>query len=391
MRNVTNNKSIMFLIATLTLLIPSPAIFAYPPDNAAVLYYRACQWYQSDSEMDKMLSDLSRGKIEVDGKIKKYVKRNRRAIDFSITAAEVPNCDWGMDYSKGMSMVMPPLVTFRNLARLIMADAKILANQGDYRLALGRCLSLQKFARHVSDRPQLMYLVGNAINDMSNRCIQDILAEIPENLETLSWLKKQLLKIENIPLSFKTCIDYGDELLTTYMTKEAGKTLMVFAEGASSSIAKIASDRIRAADEAFFEANRVYWENHIAHVRATLDLPHPEAYAELKKLSDKPEKDAVENPDATLTAILVPELAEVYRVGIRGKTISNAIKAAIDIYIIKAKTGGLPDALPDGMPKDLFSGKDFKYEKTKEGFVLRCRGKDLVKNEIYEYEFKVKK
>ena len=390
MRDITNNKT-MFLIVTLTLLIHSPAAFAYPPDNAAVLYYRACQWYQSDSEMDKMLYNLSRGKIEVDGKIKKYVRKNRRAIDFSITAAEVPNCDWGMDYSKGMSMVMPPLVTFRNLARLIMADAKILANQGDYRLALGRCLSLKKFARHVSDRPQLMYLVGNAINDMSNRCIQDILAEIPENLQTLSWLKKQLLKIENTPLSFKTCIDYGDELLTTYMTKEAGKTLMVFAEGASSSIAKIASDRIRAADEAFFEKNRMYWENHIAHVRATLDLPHPEAYARLKKLSDKPEKDAVENPDATLTAILVPELAEVYRVGIRGKTISNAIKAAIDIYIIRAKTGQLPDALPKGLPKDLFSGKDFEYKKTKDGFVLRCRDKDLVKNINYEYEFKVNK
>ena len=390
MRDITNNKT-MFLIVTLTLLIHSPAAFAYPPDNAAVLYYRACQWYQSDSEMDKMLYNLSRGKIELDGKIKKYVRKNRRAIDFSITAAEVPNCDWGMDYSKGMSMVMPPLVTFRNLARLIMADAKILANQGDYRLALGRCLSLKKFARHVSDRPQLMYLVGNAINDMSNRCIQDILAEIPENLQTLSWLKKQLLKIENTPLSFKTCIDYGDELLTTYMTKEAGKTLMVFAEGASSSIAKIASDRIRAADEAFFEKNRMYWENHIAHVRATLDLPHPEAYARLKKLSDKPEKDAVENPDATLTAILVPELAEVYRVGIRGKTISNAIKAAIDIYIIRAKTGQLPDALPKGLPKDLFSGKDFEYKKTKDGFVLRCRDKDLVKNINYEYEFKVNK
>lgn len=391
MRNVTNNKLTKAIFVALILFISTPSVFAYPPDNAAVLYYRACQWYQADSAMEKMLSDLSRGKTEIDEKIKKYVKRNRRAIDFAITAAEVPNCDWGIDYSKGMSMVMPPLVTFRNTARLIIADAKILADQGDYKLAFGRCLSLQKFARHVSDRPPLMYLVGNAINDMSNRCIQGILAEIPKNLETLSRLKNQLLKIENIPLSFKTCIDYEDELLTIYMTKKTVKTLMVFAEGASPSIAKIASDRIRAADKAFFETNRVYWENHIAHVRATLDLPHPEAYAKLKKLSDKPEKDAVENPDATLTAILVPELAKVYRVGIRGKILSNAIKAAIDIYIIKAKTGQLPDELPDGMPKDLFSGKDFKYEKTKEGFVLRCRGKDLVKNKIYEYEFKVKK
>jgi len=46
--------------------------------------------------------------------------------------------------------------------------------------------------------------------------------------------------------------------------------------------------------------------------------------------------------------------------------------------------------LPAGLPGDLFSGKDFKYKKTTEGFTLRCQGKDLSKDEIYKYEFKVK-
>ena len=43
------------------------------------------------------------------------------------------------------------------------------------------------------------------------------------------------------------------------------------------------------------------------------------------------------------------------------------------------------------MPKDLFSGKDFKYEKTSDGFILKCPGKDLFKDEAYEYEFKIAK
>jgi hypothetical protein len=43
------------------------------------------------------------------------------------------------------------------------------------------------------------------------------------------------------------------------------------------------------------------------------------------------------------------------------------------------------------LPKDLFSGKDFEYEKAADGFILRCQGKDLNRNEIYEYKFKVKK
>ena len=73
------------------------------------------------------------------------------------------------------------------------------------------------------------------------------------------------------------------------------------------------------------------------------------------------------------------------------KTNFNAIIAAIEIYIIKAKSGKLPDKLPSGLPKDLFSDKDFIYAKTGDGFILRCQGKDLDRNEIHEYEFKVKK
>jgi hypothetical protein len=76
---------------------------------------------------------------------------------------------------------------------------------------------------------------------------------------------------------------------------------------------------------------------------------------------------------------------------IRNKTHFNAVKAAIEIYIIKAKTGKLPDALPADLPGDLFSGKPLLYEKTADGFTLCCRGKDLSKDEIYKYEFKVKK
>ena len=43
-----------------------------------------------------------------------------------------------------------------------------------------------------------------------------------------------------------------------------------------------------------------------------------------------------------------------------------------------------------GAAKDLFSGKDFVYETTKDGFVLKCQGKDMVKDKVHEYSFKVK-
>jgi hypothetical protein len=48
----------------------------------------------------------------------------------------------------------------------------------------------------------------------------------------------------------------------------------------------------------------------------------------------------------------------------------NNIRAAVGIYLIFAKTGRLPEKLPKHLPKDPFTGEDFIYRITDEGFVL---------------------
>jgi hypothetical protein len=69
----------------------------------------------------------------------------------------------------------------------------------------------------------------------------------------------------------------------------------------------------------------------------------------------------------------------------------NSIKAAVNVYLVLAKTGQLPEKLPDHLPKDPYSGQDFEYETTKEGFVLRCRVKPIKERKVRQYEFKVRK
>jgi len=65
----------------------------------------------------------------------------------------------------------------------------------------------------------------------------------------------------------------------------------------------------------------------------------------------------------------------------------NAIRTAIEIYLMKTETGQLPEMLPANLPKDPFSGQDFEYEATEEGFVFRCREKEIGINKVLEYEF----
>jgi hypothetical protein len=69
----------------------------------------------------------------------------------------------------------------------------------------------------------------------------------------------------------------------------------------------------------------------------------------------------------------------------------NGIKAAVEVYLVVAKTGQLPEKLPDHLPKDPFTGRNFVYEITDEGFALRCQGEEFLKRKYRLLEFKVKK
>lgn len=69
----------------------------------------------------------------------------------------------------------------------------------------------------------------------------------------------------------------------------------------------------------------------------------------------------------------------------------NSIKAAVEIYLIVAKTGQLPKTLPDGLPKDPVTGRNLVYEITDEGIDLRCQGEEFLKRKKKYLEFKVKK
>jgi hypothetical protein len=61
-----------------------------------------------------------------------------------------------------------------------------------------------------------------------------------------------------------------------------------------------------------------------------------------------------------------------YITSVRARARFHAMQAALEIYLIAAEKGQLPEALPDAAPKDPFSGDDFAYERTPAGFVLRC-------------------
>ena len=373
----------------LILLISTSLISAYPPDNAAVLYYRASLNYNVNDKMKDRLTELIKGNIGIDEEIKTYVQSNKNWIKQFVDAGESPNCDWGIDYSEGIALLMPPYAPIRNMAKIVLAQAKIAADSAEYKQALDLCLSTHKAGAHLADGGLLIsHLVGISLNSYANQCITDILPQISDKPDMLIWLKNQIDDVSQKLPSLKASVNRDLRICAQDIRREKIENIF---EMLGKDVPEKQRQIIRNGDDAFFKASKEYFLEYLSDCLTAVDLPYPQSYKQLVKLGEKPGIESKKNPNAIIAAHFATATDRVVCVDIKARTHFNAIKTALNLYIMRVKASRLPDSLPIGLPRDLFSGKDFEYEKTKDVFILRCRSKDLSKDEIYQYEFKLKK
>ena len=377
----------------LLLLLPISAQ-AYPPDNAAVLYYRAFSLMgHQEGGLDKALRDYAKGKAPLNDRVRQYLDDHQRVIDMINDAAQIEHCDWGVDYSKGLETLWPELSRCRESAFLLTAHAMRLSQAGDQMTALNQCLGIHRMARHVDRDALVSRLVSIAMNAIANEAIGDVASQASLDEQALIWLKSEITRICATRARFSAALQRDAQHCVPSISLEGkGSILKCLEDGVPSEDLEVISAKVQQADQAFFEANLRYYLNHVAMVQDVLDLPFAEAYPRLEQLGKRPTQDAKTKDEALIAAILVPSYERCYCLDIRAATHFNAIKTALELFIAKARTGHLPETLPNVSSQDLFSAQDFLYEKDKEGFTLRCRTKDpsSSKSETYEYAFKVK-
>jgi len=395
--SVLNNNQIRMLLSALllTLVVAVPGL-AYPPDpdNAALLYYQAfLSCPKADGPLDSQLRDFTEGKIGLNKEIEDYVGSCRSAIKLAIAASELRECDWGLRYSEGFSMILAHLAQIRTLGRILIADARIMASRGEYAEALARCVTVLKITRHVGDKTLISTLVGWALEGMTYTCTQDLLGKMPGDLKVLKQLRADLAALSKRPLSVKNSLQIEREVVLEQIKMNKVSNLLKDLDPNRSpeESMKLIMDY---GGETFLEQCRGHYSKFMTSVMSIIegDAPYAEARRRITEVFEQVDKDQKnKKKEAMFTAALVPAIAKVYGNRIRATTLANAVRTAVEVYIIKAQTGQLPKVLPGGLPKDLFSGEDFEYKKTEEGFMLRCRGKDLDKDKIHQYEFKVAK
>jgi hypothetical protein len=363
---------------------------AYPPDpdNAALLYYQAFLLVPQadDRALADMLANVANGTIAPNDQVKEYVKKCRDAIDYAVAASALQHCNWGLRYSKGFSAAFPHLAQVRSLSRLVLAEARILAAQGEYRQALERCLATYRLAGHIGDEVLISFLVSVAVDTLADKCVTAILDQMPADTGTLTWLKGQLAATPAATLTASKAMALEREVaLETLRPERMADLPGILAEPGGTNVEEIR----KAINEPMLARARESYANYMGSALAILSgqTPYVESYAKLRELATQMEQAAAKDPAMKLINAIAPAVTKMYVLQVRYKADFNALQAAVDVYLARTGAGRLPSSLPPAAPRDPYTGAEFKYEPTGNGFVLRCGAKDLEKNEIREYRF----
>ena len=384
------------LIALLLSLLTNGLVYAYPPDNAAVIYYKLMNLVEKPNEaIEEQLRNLPTSSEPASKEVLAFIENQKKnfLIQELEVASEIKYCDWGLDVSQGYATKLPHLGKMKIFANLLLADGAIAANRGETSTALNKNLIVRRVANHCSnDDTMIGFLVSLSITQKCNETLRNILATHLVNEATLVELKKELLLDPYRPSSIQKPFIGERKAAILEIPNMTVEKLKEFEFDVSEKDMKRARKIFEKGDPELADRSIKYIEQYFDMVLSLPEKPYIQAFSGYEKEIQKVVEDAKNgNDEAFLPNLLFPALTKCYNHSIRWKTEYHAMLNALDVYIALQKTGKLPEKLTDNSYLDCFSDKPFIYEITKDGFTLRCQQEDLIDKKIQEYTFKLPK
>lgn len=393
------------------------------PDNAALLYFQALSLWSNvhrshaasgnrseslDNFESQAIAETPKSRELLDLSFLETTERDaesrtsstrKQTVEIVEAASRIPRCTWGIYHSKGWGL--PSLGALRQLAFLLDDDAEALAATGHCREALERSLTIHRLAQHLGWEEIHNYLASLSTDGLAFERIRHVLGSTSPDAETLSWLREQLLVSRSTPqwLVKTLRIDLERAWHKLHSRPETVARIRNRLVGAAVAAKdKQAEDKfIRLTDEELIslihEIAATCFENFFDSLNGAIQSQKPfaQTYAEIELLTYRLKgNDALDPilPLYNLTQIM--NSPRFYSLQTNLRVSENAVAAAIAVYLVKARTGKLPDTLPDGLPKDPFSAQNFDYQKTEGGFVLRFDKERTGELRVRQLEFKVK-
>jgi len=359
------------------------------PDNAALLYYQAALRIPELSvSLYSRLKSVQFG-ADPDELVREYTEERRDVIRLAEAATRIPQCSWGTLYSQGDSLRDALHGRLLQLPLHFNLNARILSADGDCVAALGMALNMRCFAAHIADGTIYTYNQALQFDTEALICIADILGSTQVDSAALVWLQAQLATVQGPPpapgRTVQMTLDHAMHPASIARWREE----VAGAKDAAALLALLD-------DEQVLERARELAGEFSAHVQAIIGIekPYSEKYAELSELADGLFERHQQGDPVVFVLFwggLSPQglACAQYNAYVRHLSRFNAVRAAAELYLEKAQNGELPDTLPSHLPPDPFSGQDFEYQITDEGFTLRCRAEEIGEGRIWEFEFDV--
>jgi hypothetical protein len=375
------------------------------PGNAALLYYQAFLLTPEPPESIRNIHHVTFSAVRdkeafsavLDKKVRRYLGSCLDVIEIVEIASRMQECIWGVWVEP---IFMPSHGALRrrihSIYDILFLDARTLAVDGHYRMALERCLTALRIVRHFREDPEL-YTFSIPLERYALRIVRYVLGVIPPNAEILTWFRGQL----GIVLSEQTV--YAKRLqeivkadlkqIRTYPTRLARLRNLIMGASEDEQV----KEKVRnLTDEQLLLYASKGLQSFLDSIFRILDseITYEQKLAEMQKIiSNLTESD---DADPIIKYIFLDiniggTINRQYPAYVGHQAYINGTKAAVEIYINVAKTGQLPKTLPDGLPKDPSTGQDFVYEITDEGFALHCRDEEFMSSLSKKLEFKVKK
>ncbi|MBW7992310.1 MAG: hypothetical protein FVQ84_20170 [Planctomycetes bacterium] len=357
------------------------------PGNAALLYYQA---FLLRPEPPEAIRYKIHSFTEPTRQIRTYLGHCLPVIEIVETASRM-SCIWGVWPERRLS-TMALRREMGSIQDIFLADARTLAVDGHFRVALERCLTLRRIARHLSDDPQL-HIYATGFDTLPLNVIRDVLGIMPPDVGTLTWFRGQFAVVHGPELSYAEILRarirrFINHMRTTPRSLSYYKNLAIKEaedEQAKNDIRNMTDEQFLAkASEGYVRfLDSYFWV-------VDSEMAYEQKLVQMNELYNEKIKDQNTGPVVKSVMTLFPGTGG-YTSLVEHTAHVNGIKAAVEVYLALAKTGQLPKKLPDHLPKDPFTGRDFVYEITDEGFALRCQGKDFLNRKYRRLEFKVKK
>lgn len=401
------------------------------PQNAALVYYQTyvlgSEFLKPPAGFDPSLSTTAEPDSDPNKTITSFVRSPdyQFLIELVTAASKLPQCDWGLVRRQRLNIPFVVIGQVSGLSRFLIVQAKVSACDGQYRAALENALTLRRVARHLGDDTLHMSIQAESTNALAFDLIRYVLGKMPPDAETITWLQEQLAvggEMEWRPRETLTkwidwevrCLQGSPDVLAAAMRSPAfrkktegltGDQVLERARHAWEEVFKSVLDVLESETSPLDKSRALRQlamkaSAKMAGAEAILEVwdgetpPPEEKEPEIQRLMLEQRDNPARDPMLLMGDLVAA--VELYSRLAYPHARARAVQAAIGLYLIKAKTGQLPQTLPADLPKDPHTGKDFEYQVTERGFILRCGARFAAYGgygpnpEPLQFEFQVK-